>query len=157
MAEETTRSQPPRKTRVVALAVLILVVIFAAVIYGLFGTSRLERQLADLRSRSLPTNGEELNAWYTVPADVSDTTELWTAATRTIETSRINKRALGIPLFAKGLTPIPPPREEWAELEISRAFLKDLDQEIQLIRDTANAGGMARYLIGEQDRCEVSY
>lgn len=157
MADETTRSQPPRKTRVVALAVLILVVIFAAVIYGLFGTSRLERQLADLRSRSLPTNGEELNAWYTVPADLSDTTTLWTAATRTIETSRINKRALGIPLFAKGLTPIPPPREEWAELEISRAFLKDLDQEIQLIRDTANAGGMARYLIGEQDRCEVSY
>jgi hypothetical protein len=143
--EETTLSQPRRKTLLITIAVLAVGVVVVAGIYGLSGSSRLNRQLADLRSRGLPTNGEELNAWYTVPADVSDTTELWTAATRTIDTSRINKRALGIPLFAEGLTPIPPPGEEWAELEISRAFLKDLDQEIQLIRDAADAGGMARY------------
>ena len=54
---------------------------------------------------------------------------------------------MGIPLFVEGLTPIPAPGEEWAELEMSRAFLKDLDKEIQLIRDAADVGGMARYPI----------
>jgi hypothetical protein len=144
--EETTLSQPPRKRRVFALAVLILVVIAAAVIYGLSGSSRLERQLADLRSRGLPTNGEELNAWYAVPADVSDTTELWTAATkRAHDVYRTIMKAESIPLISEGLTKVPPAGEEWAELEISRTFLKDLDNEIQMIRDAADAGGMARY------------
>ena len=119
MAEETILSQPRRKSRLVVFALLILAVIVAAVAYGLFRTSRLERQLADLRSRGLPTNGEELNAWYAVPSDVRDTTDLWIAATRAIDTLKTDKKAVGVPLFAEGLPPIPPPDEEWAELEIS--------------------------------------
>lgn len=146
MAEATTHSQPRRKVLQPTILALILVVIAMVVIYGLFGTSRLDQQLADLRSRGLPTNGEELNAWYTVPADVSDTTELWTAATkRAHDVYRTIMKAEGIPLISEGLTKVPPAREEWAELEISRTFLKDLDNEIQMIRDAADAGGMARY------------
>ena len=143
--EETTLSQPRRKSRVVALAVLILVVIVAAVIYGLFGTSRLDRQLADLRSRDLPTNGEELNAWYTVPSDVRDTTVEWTAATKAIANANIDSRAQGIPIVGLGPKPIPPPGEAWAELETSRTLLKELDNELQLVMLAADAGGMARY------------
>ena len=145
MAEETTRSQPHRKILLIIIAVLILVVIVAAGIYALSGSSRLNRQLADLRSRGLPTNGEELNAYYAVPSDVSDTTELWTAATRAIANANINSRVQGIPIIGQGPTPVPPPGEEWAELEVSRAFLKDLDNEMQLITRAAEAGGMARY------------
>ena len=145
--EEKTLSQPRRKSRVVAFAVLILVVIAAAVIYGLCGTSRLDRQLADLRSRGLPTNGEELNAWYTVPADIHDTTDLWIAATRTVANAKSDSRAQGIPIVGLGPTPVPPPGEAWAELEASRTLLKELDNEIQLIMLAADAGGMARYPI----------
>jgi hypothetical protein len=70
--EEATRLQPRRKILRVIIAVLGLVVIVAAGIYGLSGSSRLNRQLADLRSRGLPTNGEELNAYYAVPSDVAE-------------------------------------------------------------------------------------
>ena len=148
MTEQSTHPQPPRKILLITIVVLILVAIAGAAIYGLSGSSRLNRQLADLRSRGLPTNGEELNAFYTTPPDVADTTELWTAATKKADDLyRTTMKADGIPLFAEGLSKIPPPGEEWAELEISRTFLKDLDNEIQLIRDAADAGGMARYQV----------
>ena len=148
MAEATTHSQPRRKVLQPTILALILVVIAAAVIYVLFGTSRLERQLADLKSRGLPTNGEELNAFYAVPPDVRDTTDLWIAATRANTFAKTNPRVQGIPILSSEIrTPIPPPGQEWPELEASRSFLESLDKEIQLIRDAADARGMARYPI----------
>ncbi len=147
VAEETTRSRPRQNILLIAIAVLIFIAIVLGGLYSLSSFSRLNQQLADLRSRGLPTNGEELNAWYTVPADVRDTTDLWIAATRANDTSRINTKAADMPLSAVELTEVPPPGEKWAELEISRAFLKDLDQELHLIRDAADAGGIARYPI----------
>ena len=142
MPEETTRSQPRRKSRLITFSVLIFVVIAAGVIYGLFGTSRLNRQLADLRSRGLPTNGEELNAFYAVPPDVRDTTDLWIAATRANTFAKTNPRVQGIPILSSEIrTPLPPPGQEWPELDSSRSFLESLDKEIQLIRDAADAGG----------------
>jgi len=145
--KEATRSRPRRKILLIALAVLIFIISLAAGLYGLSSSSRLNQQLADLRSRSLPTNGAELNAYYAVPPDVRDTTEQWTIAISAIGNANIYSRAQSIPLVGEGPTPVPPPGEEWAELEASRSFLKELDHEIQLIMQAADAGGMARYPI----------
>jgi len=44
-----------------------------------------DRQLAEIRAAGLPTNAAELNDFYRVPDDVTDTTDLWVAATRSVE------------------------------------------------------------------------
>lgn len=145
MAEETTRSRPRRKNLLIAIAVLIFIAIVAAGLYSLSSSSRLNQQLADLRSRGLPTNGAELNAYYAVPSDVRDTTEQWTAAINAVLVANIGSKAQGIPFVGDGQTPVPPLDQEWPELEASRSFLKELDDEMKLIRQAADAGGMARY------------
>lgn len=145
MAEETTRSKPLQKILLIALAVLIFIAIVAVGLYRLSSSSRLNQQLADLRSRGLPTNGAELNAYYAVPSNVRDTTEQWTVAINGVVVANIGSKAQGIPFVGEGPTPVPPLGQEWAELEASRSFLKELDHEIQLIKQAADAGGMARY------------
>ncbi len=145
MAEETTRSQPRGKILLSVITVLISILIVAAGLYHAYRSLRLKQQLAELRSRGLPTNGEELNAWYAVPPDVRDTTELWTAATSAIAKVNVYSKAQGVPFVGDGPVPVPPPGEEWAELEASRSFLKEMDRELQLIVVAADAGGMARY------------
>ena len=144
MAEEITRPHPRRKILLIAFAMLIFIIIVGFGIYDLSSSSHLDRQLADLRSRGRPTNAEELNAFYTVPSNVSDTTEHWTAATTAIANADIRSRNEDIPIVGHGPTPVPPPGEEWSDLEVSRAFLKDLNSEMQLIRRAADVGGMAR-------------
>ncbi len=145
MAEETLRSRPRRKILLIAFAVLMLIVIVVVVFYYL-STLRLRQQLADLRSRGLPTNASELNAYYsTVPPDVPDATAEWTAALNATRIAYTGSNVKNIPIVGFGPTPIPSPGEEWAELEASRSHLKELDHEIQLIMRAANVGGVARY------------
>ena len=151
MAKDITSSRPRGTILLNVLAVLIFIAIVAAGLYGMYSSLRLNQQLADLKSRGLPTNGEELNAWYAVPADGNDTTEQWTAATKAIANVNIYSRAQGIPLVGDGPQPVPPPGDEWAELEASRSFLKEMDREQQLIMVAADAGGMARYPVDFKD------
>ena len=147
MAEETTRSRPRRKILLIAIAVLIFIISVAAGLYGLSSSSRLNQQLADLRSRGLPTTGSELNAYYAVPSDVDDSTEQWATAINAIRIANIGSRVKSIPIVGEGPTPVPSPGQEWAELEASRSFLKEMDHEVQRIMLAADAGGMARYPI----------
>jgi hypothetical protein len=151
VAEQTTGSQPRGKILLEVLGVLIFIVVVAAGLYDVYSSIRLNQQLTDLRSRGLPTNGEELNAWYAVPADGTDTTALWTAATKASADAKLYSRAKGIPLVGDLPEPVPPPGEHWAELEASRAFLKELDHEMQLITVAAAAGGTARYPVDFRD------
>ncbi len=145
MPEEITRSRPRGKKLLIAVAVLILIAIVAVGLYSLSSSSRLNQQLTELRSRGLPTNSAELNAYYAVPSDVRDTTEQWTVPINAVVVANIGSKAQGIPIVGDGPTPVPSPGKEWPELEASRSFLKELDHEIQLIRQAADAGGMARY------------
>lgn len=127
----------------VSAVVLISLVLLG--LFSIFSSSRLNQRIANLRSRGLPTNTVELNDYYSVPPDVTDTTELWVAATTAVKNAGIEQRAAKIPIVGMGPTPVPEPGKEWAELEISRTFLAELDAELQLIRHAADAGGMARY------------
>ncbi|RLS73324.1 MAG: hypothetical protein DWI00_10640 [Planctomycetota bacterium] len=144
MKKEAQRPQRRGKILISLLTVLIFIFLIAAGLYRVYSDLRLNQQLADLKSRGLPTNGEELNAWYAVPPDVQDTTEQWMAATSAIAKVDIYARGKGLPFVGDGPEPVPPGKR-WAELEASRAFLKELAPELQLIIAAADAGGMARY------------
>lgn len=124
-----------------------MIVLVAVAAYVLFSPSQLDQQIAELQSQGLPTNAAELNAYYAVPADVTDTTQLWSAATTVIRNAGIAQRAKAIPIVGMGATPVPDPGQEWTELEATRAFLDGLDVEMRLIRKAAESGGMARYPI----------
>ncbi len=141
--------RPPQTRRRLLLRLLFaMIVAFAAVAaYVLLSPSQLDQQIAELRSRGLPTNAAELNAYYAVPSDVADTTQLWTAATTAIRNARIDQRAKALPVVGTGPTPIPDPGQEWTKLAESQAFLEELDDEMRLVRKAAEARGMARYPI----------
>lgn len=140
---KTAKSRKRRLIPAVAAVLLISLVVLAP--FALFSSSRLNQKIAELRSQGLPTNAAELNAYYSVPPDAADTTELWVAATTAMKNAGIAQRAAKIPIVGMGPTPVPEPGKDWAELEISRAFLEELDGELQHIRRAADAGGMARY------------
>lgn len=127
------------------VSAVVLISLVSLGLFSIFSSSRLNQRIADLRSRGLPTNTVELNDYYSVPPDVIDTTELWIAATTAVKNAGIEQRAAKIPIVGLGPTPVPEPGKEWAELEISRTFLEELDGELQHIRRAADAGGMARY------------
>ena len=129
----------------VGFAAVVLISLVVLALFAMYSSSRLNQRIAELRSQGLPTNAVELNAYYSVPPDVTDTTELWIAATTAVKNAGISQRAVKIPIVGLGPTPIPEPGQEWAELEISRTFLDELDSELQLIRRAGDAGGMARY------------
>ncbi len=126
---------------------IVVVGLIALALFWLFDSSALDRELAALRSQGLPTNATELNAFYSVPAGTTDTTELWTAAVSAVNAANIDQRAANLPVVGSGPAPVPEPGNEWAELEASRTFLNELTQEHQAVQRAADAGGMVRYPI----------
>ncbi len=147
MNESVTSAQSRKRLMMAGVSAVVLISLVLLGLFSMFSSSRLNQRIADLRSQGLPTNAVELNAYYSVPPDVTDTTELWIAATTAVKNAGIEQRAAKIPIVGLGPTPVPKPGNEWAELEISRTLLKELDGELQLIRRAADAGGMARYPI----------
>ena len=145
MNENATRVQSRKRLLMAGVCAVVLISLVLLGLFSMFSSSRLHQKIAALRSQGLPTNAVELNAYYSVPPDVTDTSELWIAATTAVKNAGIDQRAAKIPIVGSGPTPVPEPGEDWAELEISRTFLKELDGELQLIRRAADAGGMARY------------
>ena len=145
MNEHTRNAQSRKRLLMAGVSAVVLISLVSLGLFSIFSSSRLNQRLADLRSRGLPTNAVELNAYYSVPPDVTDTTELWVAATTAIKNAGIEQRVAKIPIVGLGPTPVPEPGKEWAELEISRTFLEELDGELQHIRRAADARGMARY------------
>ncbi len=145
MNENATRVQSRKRLLMAGVCAVVLIPLVLLGLFSMFSSSRLNQKITDLRSQGLPTNAVELNAYYSVPPDVTDTSELWISATTAVKNAGIEQRAAKIPIVGLGPTPVPEPGNEWAELEISRTFLKELDGEMQLIRRAAAAGGMARY------------
>ena len=145
MNEDFPIAQSRKRLVMAGASAIVLISLVLLALFSMFSSSRLNQKIADLRSQGLPTNAEELNAYYSVPPDVTDTTELWSAATTAVKNAGIDQRAAKIPIVGLGPTPVPEPGKEWAELEISRTFLAELDTELQLIRRAAEAGGMARF------------
>ena len=97
-ADEQFLAERKRKQRrIMGLFAVPLILLVAVAAYAMFGTSQLDREIATLRSQGLPTNTSELNAFYSVPTGVTDTTELWTAAVSAVAAANIEQRAANLP------------------------------------------------------------
>ena len=107
--------------------------------------SSLDAQLAELRAKGLPTNASEVNDFYVVPDNVTDTTDLWVAAINAGQAAGSSPNIKTLPILGEGPTPIPPPGEAWAELEASRTLLANAKLELQVIHRAGKAGGQVRF------------
>ena len=131
------------KTRLATIMAAACLLILAA--WWLFGQSKLQQAYAKLRSQGLPTNAAELDTYYVVPAGTKDTTDLWAKAAAAVVAAPIEQHAAKLPFVGMGPTPIPRRDQPWAELEDARVFLSELKPQLELLRQAADAGGMARY------------
>jgi hypothetical protein len=128
-----------------AMVSVPLVVLVTFVGIWLARQSSLDSQLAELRAEGLPTTAREINDFYVVPDDVTDTTDLWIAAINAAQAASTSPSIKTLPIIGQGPTPIPPPGEAWAKLEASRALLASSKFELQLIHRAGEAGGQVRF------------
>ncbi len=127
-----------------AMVSIPLIVLVTLVGIWIARQSSLDSKLVEIRAKGLPTTASEVNDFYVVPDDVTDTTDLWVAAIRAGQATPASANTKTLPIVGNA-DPIPPPGEAWAELEASRTFLAGLDAELQVIWRAGKAGGQARY------------
>lgn len=151
--EQSERMEPidkPARLRWVThpltiIATLFLTVLLLLLAFWGYQESQLHARLEELRAQGLPTTGEELNAFYAVPAGVADSTELWIKA---IHAGKLTATpGFKLPLPFVGPDDKDPPRRNapWPELDVARTFVKSHESERQLILDAAAAGGRVRF------------
>lgn len=111
--------------------------------FWLPGRWELHEKLSQLRGAGLPTNGAELDAFYSIPDGTDDTTDLWVSALEAANTEEIHQSAKTLPFVGSGSEPVD--GEEWVDLAAARTFLAERKQVIAAIHTAAEAGGMARF------------
>lgn len=109
--------------------------------------SDLEARVAALRKAGMPMNGEELNDFYVVPADVPDSTLEWQAACELVRSKTFADAVSGLPILGQG-EDIPPPGETWEQFEQSKTAIEStIDTELAAVRKAVAAGGRARFQV----------
>lgn len=102
-------------------------------------------QLADMRSKGLPTNASEVNEYYKVPTDATDSTAQWLVAISEVRAAEISRRGQALQIVGSDQTEIPNPGEPWEKLEASRNFLNEVPVAMVAIRTAAETGGKVRF------------
>lgn len=127
------------------ITLLVLVPFPLLSAYGIwFGSQRsLNAKFDAIRAQGLPTNVEELNEYYSVPVGVTDSTDLWLAAFEALESADLDNRAEKLPYV--GLAKTPAFNEDWQEFSKAKQLIEEMDDELDLIRKAAEAGGQIRY------------
>lgn len=130
------------------VAAVLVAPLLATGFFWYTGTAQLEAQFDALRAQGLPVTSADLDDFYSIPLNADDTTELWVAAITAVEAAEVGKRGRDLPFVGEnGSEAVPPPGQEWPDLKASRAFLAELQPELDAIYAAAEAGGQARYRI----------
>ena len=108
---------------------------------------RVQAKLNALRAKGLPTTVQEINAFYTIPAGATDRTREWVTAIDALLLASAQLSTASVPVVGLNSNPIPQPGTPWAEFEVSRQVIRDLDAELQLIRAAASVPGQVRFPI----------
>ncbi|SFI39734.1 hypothetical protein [Planctomicrobium piriforme] len=145
MAQSTGQGQSWGVRLAVFLAAISASLLLFLGLAWYLASSEANAQLALLRQQGMPTNGSELKEFNKIPAGTPDATEAWTQAIEAVDATDLYKRGQALPIVGTVMTIIPPPGTDWAELNASRAFLEELGQELELIRQAAQTPGEARF------------
>jgi len=141
----------PSKTRwlthpLAVMSIMILVPILLLWAFLVYRQQELAVQLENLRQQGMPTNGEELNAYYVIPAGVTDSTSAWMDALQAADLASKSKAARALPIIGLGEpSSIPRRGAEWAQLDEARTFVEAHHSVRKLIHDAAALEGQARF------------
>ena len=127
------------------LLILMLTPCIGIGILWLIGSTGVNGRLVELRGQGMPTNVQELNAFYVVPTGADDATQLWVTAIDGIDVLQPIKGATELPIIGTGPTPVPPLGELWDQLDAARLLLQELQPQMQDVRTAVSAGGVARF------------
>lgn len=146
MTDSTSPSARTHSRTVLFLIFLIPCVIILAVGgYWMFLRMDLRGRLASLRDKGIPTSVQELNVYHTIPQGKPNTTEAWQKAILATQMALASPAANSLPIIGTSTSPIPPPGEEWSQLDESRQFLLHHPEKLKAIEDAINPPGYVRF------------
>jgi len=160
--QEQQNEKARKKRRGLWLTLGLLSFLFLAVpaVCYMFFSMRAARlvkaELTAIRADGLPATPEELNDYYKYPPVDKDATRLWLAAVRQFgyQNPEYREARDELPIlgrsevrFGPDEDVIPPPGEEWEDLEETEAFLAKYADSIALMYKAVEKGGAARYPI----------
>ncbi len=106
--------------------------------------SRIEAYYAEMRAQGLPTNAEELDAFYQVSEGVTDSSKEWIPALDEASDAIMKTREPESSLrFIND--EIPEIGQPWQQLSAAQEFLRRLAPQIQTIHRATEIGGQARF------------
>lgn len=147
-ADHSTRGQWRWLTHpgTIFLLILLMPVLLGLAYYG-YQQHQLRGELEALRQEGMPTDGQELNDYYAIPAGMTDSTQAWLDAFAAAEVAGKSKDATKLPIIGEGATPVPRRGIPWGDLEGAHSFLNTSSTSLarQLILDAAAQGGASRF------------
>jgi len=132
----------------IGLPALVLVLLVGTY---MIWTARANRQAAAaldaIRAAGEPVDGDELDAYYSLPEEADDVTQLWLAAMEPLEGPDYDQACEPLPIVGnqQDEQPIPPPGEPWKDLDAVEAFLDEYSDAISVAHEAAERAGAARY------------
>ena len=133
------------------LALLGFILLAVPTVCYLFFITRAARlvevELAEIRAAGEPATAEELDAYYEYPPIKEDATQLWLAATKPFDGETYEEACGELPIVGDSEEDkiIPPPGEEWEDLEAVEVFLAKYTSSLELMHQAMEKGGAARY------------
>ena len=152
MTDEPLSSSTPRSWSWVAKAGLIFLtgcVVLCSGITGWYVVSRGKHQarlnavLERIRAAGDPLTGDELDAYYVVPADEVDLTADYVAALRMFENVKLFGPATVLPIVDSGEAP--KPDQPWETRAEAEAYLQSVQPQLDALRTLATRRGRVRY------------
>ena len=153
MTDEPLSSSTPRSWSWVAKAGMIFLtgcVVLCSGITGWYVVSRGKHQarlnavLERIRAAGDPLTGDELDAYYVVPADEVDLTAEYVAAVRMFENLKLVGPAAALPIVGTG-GEAPLPDQPWEARAEAEAYLQSVQPQLDALRMLAMKRGRVRY------------
>ena len=109
-----------------------------------FGRSSIDAELAALRAQGLPVTAAEINNFYSIPAGVRDSTELWVEAIDGLMATKFSVAGKGLPIVGVDES-VPAPGNEWPKREAAKQLITERAPQLRAVWRAAAVGGHARY------------
>lgn len=142
-------SNPNAKTssRLIILLIFLIpcVLVLTALAFWLSLKMELNGKLAKLRAQGVPTTPKELDAYYAIPDGEADATEAWLRALQAAKIASAAPAAKSLPIIGTSKIVIPPPGEDWSQLDEVRQFLSDHSAQMKIIHDADQTPGGVRF------------
>lgn len=119
--------------------------LLAGLVVWLAGRRHLAKELERVRASGEPVSVEDIQAFYEVPSNGRDMTNIWLTATAPLDISQFKADGEGLPFVGEMSDPVPLAGELWPQLDAAEQFLAKYEQSLEAVHRAARLDGQARY------------